>query len=461
MSVSTTPRPSPGPSSDEGARFNPITPISRGLTWLVSRYLPDPLVFAILLTVLTFALAWWLTPSGPTDLVQMWGGGFWNLLAFSMQMALVLVTGHALASSEPIRKVLGRVASIAKTPAQGVMLVCFAAAVTNIVNWGFGLVVGAMFAREVARRVPKSDYRLLIASAYIGFMTWHGGFSGSVPLVAATKGNPMEKTVGLIPINDTLFTGYNIGITLALIVVLPLICWMMHPKASDVVAVDPALLKPEESTRRVLGPDASPAERLEESRILGFVVGAFGLVYLFMYFRAKGFDLNINTVNLIMLIAGVILHGTPMAYARAVANAARGTAGIMVQFPFYAGIQIMMEHSGLGGLITNWFVDIATKETFPVLAFLSSGLINFAVPSGGGHWVVQGPFVMPAAQQLGVDLGKAAMAIAYGEEWMNMAQPFWALPALAIAGLGVRDIMGYCATALILTLPIFLIGLYL
>ncbi|WP_372399519.1 TIGR00366 family protein [Azospirillum sp. HJ39] len=457
MSVTTAPPPAP----EAGARFNPITPISRALTWLVSRYLPDPLVFAILLTVLTFALAWWLTPSGPVALVQMWGGGFWNLLAFSMQMALVLVTGHALASSEPIRKVLGRVASIAKTPAQGVMLVCFAAAVTNIVNWGFGLVVGAMFAREVARRVPKSDYRLLIASAYIGFMTWHGGFSGSVPLVAATKGNPMEKTVGLIPIGDTLFTGYNIGITLALIVVLPLICWMMHPKASEVVAVDPALLKPEASTRRVLGPDASPAERLEESRILGFVVGAFGLVYLFLYFRAKGFDLNINTVNLIMLIAGVILHGTPMAYARAVANAARGTAGIMIQFPFYAGIQIMMEHSGLGGLITNWFVDVATKETFPVLAFLSSGLINFAVPSGGGHWVVQGPFIMPAAQQLGVDLGKAAMAIAYGEEWMNMAQPFWALPALAIAGLGVRDIMGYCATALILTLPIFLIGLYL
>ena len=162
-----------------------------------------------------------------------------------------------------------------------------------------------------------------------------------------------------------------------------------------------------------------------------------------------------------MFIAGLILHRTPMAYARAISNAARGTAGIMIQFPFYAGIQFMMEESGLGGLITNWFVDIATKDTFPVLAFFSSALINFAVPSGGGHWVVQGPFVMPAAQALGVDLGKAAMAIAYGEEWMNMAQPFWALPALAIAGLGVRDIMGYCVTALIITMPIFVIGLLL
>jgi short-chain fatty acids transporter len=441
-------------------RFNPINAISRGLTSFVSRYLPDPFIFAIFLTILIFGLAVWLTPHGPLDLVQMWGSGFWNLLAFSMQMALVLVTGHAMATAEPIRNAMGRIASIAKTPVQGVMLVCFAAAIANVVNWGFGLVVGAMFAREVARRIPKSDYRLLIAASYIGFMTWHGGFSGSVPLVAATKGNPMEKFAGLIPVTDTLFTTYNIGITLALIVVLPLACWMMHPPPSQVVAIDPVLLTPEASTVRLLGPGASPAERLEESRILAFVIAALGIVYLFMYFQAKGFDLNVNTMNLIMLIAGVILHKTPMAYARAVANAARGTAGIMIQFPFYAGIQMMMEQSGLGGLITNLFVAVANKETFPVLAFLSSALVNFAVPSGGGHWVVQGPFVIPAAQALGVNLGKATMAIAYGEEWMNMAQPFWALPALAIAGLAVRDIMGYCVTALIISAPIFLIGLY-
>ncbi|WP_114393107.1 TIGR00366 family protein [Oleisolibacter albus] len=450
----------PSPAPDAGARANPITLLSRSLTWLVSRYLPDPLIFAILLTILVFGFSWYLTPHGPADLVRMWGDGFWNLLSFSMQMALVLVTGHALASSAPVGRLLGRVASIAKTPTQGVMLVCFAASVTNVINWGFGLVVGAMFAREVARRIPKSDYRLLIASAYIGFMTWHGGLSASIPLVAATKGNPMEKTVGLIPITDTIFTPYNIGITLALIIVLPLLCRIMHPKPHEVVTIDPTLLKAEESTKRTLDASASPAERMEESRLLAFVVAALGLGYLFLYFSARGFDLNVNTVNLIMLIAGVILHGSPMAYGRAITNAARGTAGILIQFPFYAGIQIMMEHSGLGGLITNWFVEIANKDTFPVLAFFASGFVNFAVPSGGGHWVVQGPFIMPAAQQLGVDLGKAAMAIAYGEEWMNMAQPFWALPALAIAGLGVRDIMGYCATALVITLPIFVIGLY-
>ncbi len=149
-----------------------------------------------------------------------------------------------------------------------------------------------------------------------------------------------------------------------------------------------------------------------------------------------------------------------MAYMRAIINATRSTAGILVQFPFYAGVQLMMEHSGLGGLITEFFINVANKDSFPLLTFFSSAFINFAVPSGGGHWVIQGPFVIPAAQALGADLGKSTMAIAYGEQWMNMAQPFWALPALGIAGLGVRDIMGFCMTALIFTAPIFIIGLY-
>lgn len=435
--------------------------ISRFFTSVVNRFLPDPLVFAVLLTVITFVLGITLTPNDSLAMVKMWGDGFWNLLGFSMQMALVLVTGHALASSGPVRKGMTALASVAKTPQQGVMLVVFMSSVACIINWGFGLVVGAMFAREVARRIPGSDYRLLIASAYMGFLTWHGGLSASVPLVAATKGNPMEKICGIIPISDTIFAGYNIFITVALVVMLPLLCRMMMPKAHEVVAIDPALLKEDgHSTQKTLGPDATWAERLEESTLLSIVVALFGALYLGMYFRTNGFNLNINTVNLLFLTVGILLHKTPMAYARAISAAARGTAGIMIQFPFYAGIQIMMEHSGLGGIITNWFVNVATKETFPIMAFFSSGLINFAVPSGGGHWVVQGPFIMPAAQALGADLGKAAMAIAYGEAWMNMAQPFWALPALAIAGLGVRDIMGYCVTSLLFSSVIFIIGLH-
>jgi len=445
-----------------------ISRLSNFMTAFVSRFLPDPLIFALLLTLITFFCGWGLTDSTPVSLVKMWGDGFWNLLAFGMQMALIVVTGHALASSPPVKAMLSSAASVAKTPIQGVMLVTFVGSIACALNWGFGLVVGAMFAREVARRVPGSDYPLLIACAYIAFMTWGGGFSGSMPLLAATPGNPIAHYMvteanpeGIIPITDTIFTGYNIFITLALIFGLPLITRMMFPKDGNVRSVDPALLAPEPSFQKELGPNAVFAEKMEESRLLSYMVGAFGIGYLCIYFYSKGFNITINTVNLIFLVAGILLHKTPMAYMRAVSHAARSTAGILIQFPFYAGIQLMMEHSGLGGLITEFFINIANKDSFPILTFFSSALINFAVPSGGGHWVVQGPFVIPAAQALGADLGKSTMAIAYGEQWMNMAQPFWALPALAIAGLGVRDIMGFCMTALVFTAPIFVIGLWL
>lgn len=435
--------------------------LSRFFSTLVQKFLPDPFVFALILTIILFVCGLVFTDHGPIQMVQFWGSGFWNLLAFAMQMALVLVTGHALASSPLVSRSLTRLASIAKTPAQGVILVTLGSAIACLLNWGFGLIVGALFAKEVAKRVPGSDYRFLIACAYIGFLTWHGGLSGSVPLTAATPGNPLEKTAGLIPLTDTIFTGYNLFITIALLIALPIMTRLMMPTGKEVVEIDPQLFAKEEVAATA---EAAPSEKtfatvMENSRILTIIICALGFSYLIYYFANKGFKVDINTVNLLFFIAGLLLHGTPLSYMKAVGNAAKGTAGILIQFPFYAGIQGMMEQSGLGGMMTNAFISISTPETFPFLAFLSSGFVNFFVPSGGGHWVVQGPFIMPAAQQLGVDGGIAAMAIAYGEAWMNMAQPFWALPALAIAGLGVRDIMGYCVTTLLVSGVIFAIGL--
>ncbi|MCQ9121885.1 TIGR00366 family protein [Rodentibacter pneumotropicus] len=441
-----------------------INRISRGMTTFVSRYMPEPLVLAVLLSIVIFFCAWGFTEHTPIQLVNMWGDGFWNLLSFSMQMAMVVVTGNALASAPQIRRFLGITASIAQTPSQGVMLVTFMSALACMINWGFGLVVGAMFAKEVARRIQGSDYALLIACAYIGFMTWGGGFSGSMPLQAATPNNPIAHLIssennplGIVPVNQTLFTGYNIFIVLML---LTFITKMMNPKGNEVRTVDPALLQPDPDFTKRLDQNATFAEKIEESRLLAYLIAGTGFGYLAITFYQNGFSLTINTVNLIFLMTGILLHSSPAAYVRAITNAARSTAGILIQFPFYAGMQLMMEHSGLGGMITEFFVNISNKETFPLLTFFSSALVNFAVPSGGGHWVVQGPFVIPAALSLEADLGKSVMAIAYGDMWANMAQPFWVLPALGIAGLGVRDIMGYCMTALIFTTPIFVIGLY-
>ncbi|QLB15070.1 TIGR00366 family protein [Mannheimia granulomatis] len=444
-----------------------ISRISRFMTTIVSKYMPEPLVLAVLLSIVIFFWAFGVTEHSAGTLVEMWGNGFWNLLAFSMQMAMVVVTGNALASAPQIRRFLSTAASVAKTSSQGVMLVTFMSCVACAINWGFGLVVGAMFAKEVARRIKGVDYALLIACAYIGFMTWGGGFSGSMPLQAATPNNPIARFItdpnyadGIIPVTQTLMTGYNIFIVVMLIICLPFLTRMMHPKADEVRTVDPRLLQEDPDFSKKITADSTAAEKIEESRWLAYLISGTGFIYLAMYFADKGFNLTINIVNFIFLMVGLALHSSPAAYVRAITNAARSTAGILIQFPFYAGMQLMMEHSGLGGMITQFFVDISNKDTFPILTFFSSALVNFAVPSGGGHWVVQGPFVIPAAQESGADLGKAVMGIAYGDMWANMAQPFWALPALGIAGLGVRDIMGYCMTALIFTTPIFVIGLY-
>ena len=238
---------------------------------------------------------------------------------------------------------MGRIASVARTPAQGVMLVTFASAVACVINWGFGLVVGAMFAREVSRRHPEGR---LPAADRIGLHRVHDLARRLLRLGPAGRGDQgqPDEDHRPDPHTDTLFTTFNIAITLALILVLPFVCRIMHPAPKDVIAVDPSLLRLEETTRHQLGPDATPAERIEEAPLLSFVVAAFGIVYLILYFQKSGFNININinTVNLIMLSPADRAR-TPMAYARAVSNAARGTAGIMIQFPFYAGIQLMME----------------------------------------------------------------------------------------------------------------------
>ncbi len=434
--------------------------IVRIFTSLVQKYLPDPFIFAILLSIIIFVLSVIFTPYNVISLIDMWGNGFWSLLAFTMQMVLVVVTGHALANSNIIKRWLFFIASIPKTPSQGVMFVTLVSAIACAINWGFGLMVGAMLARNVARLIPKSDYPLLIASAYIGFLTWHGGISGSIPLLAATPGNPVEHIIGLVPIKQTLLSPMNIFITIGLICLLPFLTRVMLPKENMRKTIAAELLNDEEPLQKKLAANATFAERLGENRLLSIMVSLVGVVYLVNYFRYKG-SIDINTVNLIFLILGVFLHKTPMAYARAISISVKSSAAILIQFPFYAGIQALMDHSGLGELITHIFITIASKHTFPVWVFLSSGVINFAIPSGGGHWVVQGPFIMAAAKQLGADLGHAVMAIAYGEAWMNMAQPFWALPALAIAGLNARDIMGYCVITLLFSSVIFIGGMFI
>ena len=433
--------------------------ITRFSNSLMEKYLPDPFLFVIILTVVIFVLGLGLTDSSPVQMVAFWGEGFWALLAFSMQMVLVLVTGFVLASSPIFKKGLGKLASLAKSPGSAIILVTLVSLAASWINWGFGLVIGALFAKELAKRVENVDYRLLIASAYSGFIIWHAGFSGSIPLSIATAGHPFADKIGVIPTSATIFASYNLIIVAALIIIVPLLNRLMMPKKEDTVTVDPRLLVepidevlPEKS-------DMTPAERLENSWILSMIIGALGIAFIVYYFVQNGFALTLDLVNFMFLFLGIIFHGTPRKYLIAVQEAVKGAGAIIVQFPFYAGIMGMMTASGLAGVMSEAFVNISSAETLPLFAFLSAGLVNFFVPSGGGQWAVQAPIMLEAAEMLGSDPAKVAMAVAWGDAWTNMIQPFWALPALAIAGLKAKDIMGFCVIVLIVSGVVIGLGL--
>ena len=418
---------------------------------MVQRWLPDPLLFAIILSFITFGAGIFFTGQGPMEMVVHWGNGFWGLLTFSMQMVLILVTGHTLASAPIMKAGLRRLAKFANTPRKAILLVSFVSAVACWINWGFGLVIGALFAREIAKNV-KVDYRLLIAAAYSGFLVWHGGIASSVALAIATPGHLVYDYIGLVPTSQSIFAGYNLIISALFIITLPLINSAMHPKRlEDTVLVDPAMLA--EEVQDVKIPE-TPAEKLENSRIISIVVGLGGIVFVIRHFMVNGFLLDLNLVNFAFLMLGIVLHGTPASFLKASGAAVRGAGGIVVQFPFYAGIMGMMTGVGvagvsLAGIVTSGFVNIATAATLPMFAFLSAGILNVFVPSGGGQWAVQAPIILPAAIELGADPVRTAMGVAWGDAWTNMIQPFWALPALAIAGLNARDIMGFLVSILI------------
>ena len=437
---------------------------TNGCVKLVQRFLPDAFVFCIILTIVVFIAAMPVAGMNPIEVANAWGSGVWGLLAFSMQMALVLVLGSALANAPAIKKLIVKLAGVPKKPVGAVAFVTVISAICCFINCGFGLIIGALLAKEVAKKIKGLDYRLIIAAAYSGFVIWHAGISGSIPLgmTALNADGVVDNTAGavteIVPTSQTIFSAWNLIMVLAVVVVVAFVNAKMHPDPKDVVSIDPKLLEDAPDNTEVKArKDQTQAEKLENSMVLSYIVVVIGAIYLIYYFVNAGSILNalsLNIVNLIFLILGIAFHKTPISYVRAITESAESAGGIILQFPFYAGIQGMMVTVGSNGVslasaISTAFVNISTPRTFPVLCYLAAGIVNFFVPSGGGQWAVQGPIMMPAGLELGVTPAVTAMGIAWGDAWTNMLQPFWALPALGIAGLGARDIMGYCAIVLI------------
>lgn len=437
---------------------------------LVERYLPDPFLFAIVLTMVVFAASAIFTGNTVMDVLAAWGNfssGIWNLLKFSMQTSMIVVFGSALAKTPAFTKLINKVASYAKDNVSAIILTTVVSAIFSWLNYGLGLIVGALLGKAIAKRLRGVDYRVLIAAAYSGFVIWHQGLSGSIPLTISTGFDVAGKTIQA-DITSTLFHPMNLIIVVVCVLVLCVVNVAMHPDAEHTISVDPSLLEDEKVVEYEIN---TPADKMEHSKILWALTCLLGWAYIIYYFASyaasgKGIlnGLGRDSVNLVLLFAGILLHGDLRRYVDVIKDSVSSVAGVILQYPFYAGIMAIMvvtdaQGLSLAVLISNFFVSVSNQITFPLLSFLSAGIVNFLVPSGGGQWTVQAPIVMTAAEQLGVPTNLAAMAIALGDQWTNMIQPFWALPALAVAGLKAKDIMGYMVVVTIATGIVFAVGM--
>ncbi len=439
--------------------------------------MPDPFALVLLLTLVALALGLLTMDTVPGEasstllgkgsaLVKAWTEGFGNpeILKFGLQIILIVVTGEAIAASPPARRLLARLTAIPTTATQALLLVTVFALVTGWIHWGFGLVSSALLAREVgrslAKRGVKVHYALLGTGAYTSMLLWHAGLTASAPLLMNTEKNFVSEVLGLkgakVPLTETIFAPYNLVACAVLLLVVPPLVVAMHPKEGIVPPDLDAIPAP---------PDDGSAEGDVGINLGAFVApfltGALGLSFLWRYLREHGFDLNHNVVNATFLMLGMILHKSPVAYGRAIAQSVRGVSGIVLQFPFYGGMLEVMKLTGLSTSIAHVFVASASPRTLPFFTFLASILTKSFVPSGAGEWAVEGPVMLQAAKQLGVPYGKITMAVAYGNMLGNMYQPFWSLPLLGLMGLRARDIMGYCLILFVVCLPILGLALLL
>src|SRR3984885_5322733 len=431
--------------------------------YLFEKIMPDPYVFAVLLTFLGALLAWKFAPNAtPTSIVAAWYAGVFAIFTFAFQMVIMLVAGYALATSPAVHRALAKIASFATTPMSAVSLTLFVSLIASWLNWGLGLVTAALLAREVAKRV-RIDFGWLVAAAYSGFVISTEGLSGSIALSQATHGsalNIVEKVTGqLTPLSQTVFTRFNLIPIAVLLIVLPIVFRYIGPVPENTHPADLERLRVE---------DTPPLRKEKANTLGGKLDNAWILTVLLVIFIATALgmelyrtkeSLDLNSVIMTLLMLGLLLHWTPAAYVAAIKHAARISGPLILQYPLYGGLMGIMTTTGLAGVLSKVFLSFSTGHTLPFFTYLTSLAITLFVPSGGGHWAVQGPFAIPAAQQLHASLAGTTMAVAMGESVANMLQPFWALPILAIAGIKMRRMMGFMVITFFVSLIAFGVSL--
>jgi short-chain fatty acids transporter len=435
------------------------------IVYAFEKVMPEPFSLSIGLTVIAIILAVAFAPqAGFNTIVTSWFTGMFGIFAFALQMILILATGFAIADAPPIQKALTALASKVKNPTQAALTVFPIVAVAAWLNWGLGLIVGALLAREIARHT-RVDFAWLVAGSYSAWSICNSGLSSSIALSQASNGNILnfvEKATGqVLPLRETIFAPFVYVPTLLVVVVMTAIFIRIHPSNPEAAAFEGENAQTgRDSHARSRGAN-SFAERIEQSVLGNLVLIALGVAYFTHLFLVGTFELDINVTILLFFLVGLALQRTPRAYGDAIRRAAHQTGSMLLQYPIYGGIMGIMGGTGLASAIAKAFIAVATPMTLPLWAFASSLIITFLIPSAGGHWAVDGPFIVPAALTLHAKLPHAVMGVAMAENVSNMLQPFWAVPVVAIAGIKIQRVMGYTAITFVISLMIYAVSLWL
>ncbi|TVZ59356.1 short-chain fatty acids transporter [Flavobacteriaceae bacterium MAR_2010_105] len=450
-----------------------ITELGEKFTRIYLKYMPNAFVFAIILTLITALVTFFWLDVSPINIISGWYDGFFDLLAFGMQMVLILTTGFSIALSPLAKKVIDQLTKYIHKPKQVYFFVVLIGMLLSMVSWGWQ-VITCVLARELAIRVKGINYPFLIAIVYFSGGSWVTGLSSSIPLLLNTEKNFLIEggvVSSIIPTSMTLGSTLNLIMIAVNLLVAPLIILLLAPKSSNKKQLSDLLesksndqelsVKQEADSFKL--PFRALSDTFNNSSLLQMLIILMGLAYIAYHFTTKGFDLNLNIMIFIFLIVGMFLHKTPMRYVVSMKRSCSNISGIVFQYPFYAGIMGIMLYTGLGERLAGLLASVATIDSYPFYCYLTGGIINFAIPSAGGEFAVVGPSIISAIQELGAGLSqteinamisRASLAVAYGETLTNLLQPFFLLIVLPVMAAGVklqaRDIMGY------LVLPFFI-----
>ena len=410
------------------------------------RWFPDAFVFALAGLVIVF-VAGLFTGVGMRDLVKYFGDGFWSLIPFTMQMAMIIIGGYVVATSPPVFRLIRALAKVPRTPRGAVAFVAFFSMATALISWGLSLIFSGILVREIVRNVRRIDYRAIGAAAYLGTgSVWALGLSSSAALVMATPASipvPLLRISGVIPLSQTIYTWQSAATVIILMAAGVTMALLTTPHSS---------LKDAESfgvteglAVKALEKRSAPAEWLEYAPVLSLLVGILGVGYLAQVLATKGplAALDLNTYNLLFLMAGLLLHWRPRSFVRAVNDAVPATAGVLIQFPFYGGIFGIITLSSISGKLAHFFVSFSSANTYPILVSIYSGVLGMFVPSGGSKWIIEAPYVLQAAKDLHVNLGWVVQIYNTSEALPNLINPFWMLPLLGLLRVKARDLIGY------------------